>query len=180
MVGRREAWEVWLWKLHGFYPGITSKWFWCMEFFLGLQVHSPKNLDWGFPISTCSNTTSCFHTHSPDLVQYYISLNAQGGSWDDGVFMWWRCNITLQRLPIALRIKQKLLNKTDRTLNSLAPAHLSCFITCTTLSSSPIFSEPGLLSAPCTPCEVPCHRAFAYTLPSAYKTTCSLSPFSLT
>ena len=79
MVGREEVKELWLWRLHGLCPEIISTWVWSAEFCLGLQVipMAYRNLDWGFPISSCLNPASCFHTHSPDSVQYYVAWKAQ-------------------------------------------------------------------------------------------------------
>lgn len=59
--------------------------------------------------------------------------------------MWRRYNVTLQRLSIALRRKQKILKKTDRALNNLVLPQLSCFIKDTILCSSPVIGEPGLV-----------------------------------
>lgn len=58
--------------------------------------------------------------------------------------MYWKYSITLNRSPIALRIRQKFLYKIDRIMNGLIPPNL-CFITCTTLCSSLVLNEPGPL-----------------------------------
>ena len=85
-------------------------------------------------------------------------------SWDDGGIMLWRYRAPVQRLPLALSIKQKLLNTADRALNSPAPVYVSCFITGTTLCSSLVFSKSGLLSAFCTPCGLPWFTGPLHTL----------------
>ena len=85
-------------------------------------------------------------------------------SWDEGGIMWWRYRAPIQRLPLALSIKQKLLNTADRALNSPAPVYVSCFITGTPLYSSLVFSTSGLLSAFCTPCDLPWFTGPLHTL----------------